>query len=141
MEKNTMRLAGVALLLLIAAIRPGAAGTPGQHGKEQSRENPRADVSFSRDVRPVLARYCLPCHAEEECNPSAFIADSYEGLMKAAKHGPAVVAGAPDSSHLIAKLGSNPPFGDPMPLRSKKAFPKDTLQLLWRWIKQGAKNN
>ena len=129
-------------LLLFGSLCAGA-GVAGQGGKEPGREKDklRDGVSFRRDIVPVLKRYCLPCHGEEECNPSEFVADSYESLMKNAKHGPAVLAGMPDSSHLIQKISSTPPFGDPMPRRAKKPCPKDTLQPLWRWIKQGAKNN
>ena len=113
----------------------------GRKDQTAEKEKALAGVSFKQDVMPVFRRYCLPCHSEGEGNPSEFVADSYESLMKNAKHGPVVLAGRPDSSHLLQKISPSPPFGDPMPLRSKRAFPKDTLQLLWRWIKQGAKNN
>jgi hypothetical protein len=140
-----MKMKVLRVLLFAAAAGSLLMGArfAGEGRKDQSMDKDRSlpAVSFKRDVMPVFRRYCLPCHSEEECNPSDFVADSYETVMKNAKHGPAVLAGRPDSSHLLQKISATPPFGDPMPLRAKRAFPKDTLQLLWRWIKEGAKNN
>lgn len=98
-------------------------------------------VSFQRTVLPIFHRYCLPCHTEDRMNPSELYLDSYENVMKGGRHGPAVISGKSDSSSLILKISPMPPFGDPMPFRSKRQFPPDTLQLLRQWIEQGARNN
>ena len=135
--------AAIVTLVVAAGLLFIGAGPAGENGNERPKEKNTSapTASYKRDIMPVFRRYCLPCHSEEECNPSGFVANSYETLMRAAKHGPVLVPGMPDSSHLIQKISPAPPFGDPMPLRAKGPFPKDTLQLLWRWIKQGAKNN
>lgn len=98
-------------------------------------------LTFKKDILPIFKKYCLPCHTEDQMNPSELYLDSYKNLMNGGKHGSAVVIGKPDSSILIQKLFPKPPFGDPMPLKRKTPFPEDTLNILKLWIKQGAKEN
>ena len=98
-------------------------------------------ISFSKDVAPVLKKYCLPCHTEDMMNPSELYLDTYANIIAGGKHGRMFIAGAPDSSLLMQKIAVKPPFGDRMPLKLKTPFPDDTLKILSRWILQGAKNN
>lgn len=106
-------------------------------------------VSFKSDVMPVIKKSCLPCHAEDNFNPSELSLDSYELLMEGGKHGTTVTPGRPAESLLIQKLGQNPPFGDRMPLdpKRKKGEPSsaklsdEEIQLIDTWVEQGAKNN
>jgi hypothetical protein len=98
-------------------------------------------VSYKTQVVPILKQSCLPCHTEDQMNPSELYLDTYAGIMQGGKHGPAVLAGKPDSSLLIRKLAPKPPFGDPMPLKRKTPLGADTLKLLKRWIQEGAKRN
>ena len=44
-------------------------------------------VSFKSDVVPLLRKYCLPCHTEDQMNPSELYLDTYENVMASAKHG------------------------------------------------------
>lgn len=142
MEKagNRMRgmIAVVAGALLVASLMAA-------DNKKQQKGTPspaaKKSVSFKNQVAPVIRKNCLPCHTEDQMNPSELYLDSYEGLMKGGKHGSPVVAGKPDSSLLIQKLGAKPPFGDPMPLKRKTPLGADTVSVLKRWIQQGAKNN
>jgi len=98
-------------------------------------------VSYKEDVLPLFKMYCLPCHTEDQMNPSDLYLDSYDGLMNGGKHGDAVVPGAADSSLLIRKLRLPSPFGDLMPLKTKTPISADTIDILRRWINQGAKND
>jgi hypothetical protein len=106
-------------------------------------------VSFKADVFPILKRECLPCHAEESYNPSDLSLDSYGPLMSGGRHGAVIVAGKPDESLLLRKLGPNPPFGDRMPLDPKKGRGKggarrltdEEIRTIARWIDQGARDN
>jgi hypothetical protein len=132
--------AGLAVLLLpvcIGAMWPGGTGANG------------VTVSYKADVAPVLKKYCLPCHAEENYNPSELALDSYALLMKGGKHGDAVEPGEPDESIMIQKLTQNPPFGERMPLHSKrkktttppKYLSEEEVRILAEWISQGAPDN
>jgi len=98
---------------------------------------------------PIVRRECLPCHAEDSFNPSDLSLDSRELLMSGGRHGAPVVPGKSGESVLFQKLGPNPPFGDRMPLdpkkkrgeRSLKSLSQEEIDLIGRWIDQGAKNN
>ncbi len=107
------------------------------------------EVSFKKDVFPIIKKNCLPCHAGDSFNPSELSLDSYDDLMAGGKHGSPVTAGKSKESIIIQKLGLNPPFGDPMPLdpkRKKGEPPKkrltdEEIKTIAQWIDEGAKNN
>jgi hypothetical protein len=116
-------------------------------GLAQSRkEDP---ISFKKDIAPVIGRRCLPCHAEDNFNPSELSLDSYEAIMEGGKHGTPVVPGNPNESLIMKKTSTRPPFGDRMPLNPKwkidggsaKWLSDEEIRLLAAWINQGAKNN
>jgi hypothetical protein len=107
------------------------------------------DVSYKSDVAPLLQKYCLPCHAEENYNPSELALDSHALLLQGGKHGKAVAPGEPDESIIIQKLTENPPFGERMPMHSKRKMTttpptylsEDEVRILAKWISQGAQDN
>jgi hypothetical protein len=106
-------------------------------------------VSFKDDVFPVVKKHCLPCHSEDNFNPSELSLDSYELMMQGGKNGTLVVAGNARESLLVKKLGEAPPFGDRMPLNKKqvisegkaKYLSEAELKVITEWINKGAKNN
>lgn len=118
-------------------------------GSSSMRQDEEAVVSYKTEVVPIIKKYCLPCHAEESYNPSKLSLDSHALLMMGGEHGASVVPGKPEESVLMQKLGEEPPFGDRMPLKSRRARKTDAakkltveeMQLLSRWIAQGAKEN
>ncbi len=100
-----------------------------------------APVSFKKDVFPILKMNCLPCHTEDQMNPSELYMETYADIVKGGKHGSPIVAGKGDSSLIIKKLIPPPPFGDPMPMRRKTPLSQDTVNIIKKWIDQGAKEN
>ncbi len=106
-------------------------------------------VSFKNNVFPVIKAKCLPCHSEDNFNPSELSMDSYEAIAKGGKHGTPFKAGKSDESLLVQKTGDDPPFGDRMPLNSKKKIrdgravwlTPEEVTTIATWIDQGAKNN
>jgi hypothetical protein len=138
------------LIALVCSTLAVGAGLAFQQAKRNPTPKPAVKptgkpaakvVSYKNDVAPILKKYCLPCHTEDQMNPSELYLDSYENILGAGKHGKSVLPGNPDSSNLIRKISFKPPFGDPMPLKRKVPFPDDTLKALILWIEQGAKNN
>src|SRR5580698_9500661 len=86
---GVLGLAGSAL----ASARPvTAAATP-----------PAEPRTFARDVAPVLDRWCVSCHSGDEPEGGLRL-DSFEGVMRGGDAGPAVVAGDPQGSLLVAKI-------------------------------------
>jgi hypothetical protein len=142
----TMQKCFWAFLLVV----PGILGlATNQEGARQTKTTAAQDVSFKADVAPIFKKYCLPCHDEESFNPSELSLDTYDLLMKGGKHGAAVVPGKPSESILIQKLTDTPPFGDPMPVKSRrkktsdppKRLTEEEMNVLKSWIEQGAIKN
>lgn len=135
----------VGVAVLLTPVLVGLA-TQEQSGR---RKDEAGAVSFKNDVMPVLEKYCLPCHAEENENKSKLSLDSYALLMEGGKHGVAVMPGEPEESILIQKVQDDPPFGDRMPLQSRrkkaegppKKLTVEELSTLSQWVAQGAKDN
>ena len=98
-------------------------------------------VSFSNDVFPIIKRRCMPCHASDSENPSELFMESYPDLMKGGKHGKPVIPKKGDESILVQKIKPSPPFGDQMPLMTKKKLTDEEVEIFKKWIDQGAKKN
>ncbi len=130
-------------LAIVMVLAVAASG----HERQTKQEEKGSTLSFKDDVTPILKKHCLPCHAEENFNPSELSLDSYDNLMAGGKHGSPVVPGKASESIIVQKVGPNPPFGDQMPLvRKKNAANPDRLtaqeiETIKEWINQGAKSN
>ena len=114
-----------------------------------AQEKSSKSASFKDDVFPVIKNHCLPCHSEDNFNPSELSLDSYDLLMQGGKNGASVFAGKAQESILVKKLGETPPFGDRMPLNKKQVISEGKakyltdaeMKVITEWINQGAKNN
>lgn len=88
---------------------------------------PSSEVSFSKDIWPVIEKYGLAAHGGK----GGVFLENYKDLMKY------VVSGKPEESQLYLELAGKGypqmPRGNPLP--------SATIQLFYEWIKQGAKNN
>ena len=109
--------------------------------QDSTKANPSTDVSFAKDVAPVLNKFCTTCHSSEEDHPSELFMDSYELLMKGGKHGKAIVPGNSKESLLTQKMNDDPPFGKMMPPPRKPRPTPEQVALILAWIDQGAKKN
>jgi hypothetical protein len=101
-----------------------------RHGSED-------EVHFSRDVRPILNQNCMPCHGgvRQKNGVSFLFREEALGRGKSGKR--TIVPGKPDQSELIARVTSADPEVR-MPYHAA-ALPPQQIELLRRWIKQGAK--
>jgi hypothetical protein len=95
------------------------------------------EVSYVKDVKPFLAKYCVECH--NETKPRGGIAlDSYAAMRKG--NDPVVVPGRPDRSDLVLVLTAS--SRKLMPPRSEKARPTaDEIAMIRVWIVGGAKDD
>lgn len=138
-ESNSLsrtRLSHPVQLLVLAVVFSGAL-----FAQDTTKAKPSAEVSFSKDVAPILDKFCTTCHSAEEEHPSELFMDSYESLMKGGKHGKAIVPGNSKESLLVQKSGEEPPFGKKMPPPRKPRPTPEQLALILQWIDQGAKKN
>lgn len=99
-------------------------------------------VSYQRDVHPVLAKHCLDCHKHggSGAEKSGFSVESYQSLMKGTKFGPVVVPGSSLSSSLFLMVAGKTDPAIRMP-HGKQPLSEAEVELLRRWMDQGAKDN
>ena len=102
---------------------------------------PAATLTFNKDVRPILAGNCYPCHGPDRNNRQAGLRLDREEDAKAplASGHAAIVAGAPDRSALIQRVTA-PDEQTRMPHASsgKERLSRTHIDTLRRWIEQGA---
>jgi hypothetical protein len=102
-------------------------------GALQAADAPK--ISFTRQIKPILANRCLVCHGPDEKERKAEmrldVRDSaVPGVIK---------PGDADHSEVIVRITSDDPDLRMPPVDSKKpVLSKDEIDLIRRWIDQGA---
>jgi Protein of unknown function (DUF1553)/Protein of unknown function (DUF1549)/Planctomycete cytochrome C len=98
------------------------------------------EVSFNREVRPILSNNCYYCHGTDPNHRKGDRRlDTPEGAMADIKGVKAVVPGKPDDSDLIARILSDDPDTVMPPPKSNKSITSAEKEILRRWIAEGAK--
>ena len=99
-------------------------------------------VSYSRDVRPILEKHCLECHAPGQKGQQASGVDvsTYDTLMKGGKFGPLIKPGDAFSSSFNMLVEGRVDKSIRMPHGRQKLSDQE-LETLRLWVNQGAKNN
>lgn len=93
------------------------------------------DPDFSREVRPLLARYCFKCHGPDEKTRKARLRlDDPKVAHKAV-----IVAGQPEKSELVQRIFSADADKVMPPPSTKTALSKKQKDLLKRWVAAGGK--
>ncbi|MEK6239343.1 MAG: hypothetical protein N2C14_31885, partial [Planctomycetales bacterium] len=96
-------------------------------------ETGRDEVRFNEHIRPILAETCLACHGPDAEKREADLRLDIEGAAKKS----ALVPGDPERSELMKRVtSSDPDFR--MPPDSEKALNGRQIELLRRWVEQGA---
>src|SRR5437868_5440902 len=113
------RLLPVGFLLLLPA--PARAAEP---------------VDYNRDIRPILADKCYACHGPDAKRRKA---DLRLDVEKAAKDSGAVVPGKPAESKLIDRITAKDPEERMPPAKTGKTLTPAEIDLLTRWVAEGAK--
>ncbi|HEX9626920.1 MAG TPA: c-type cytochrome domain-containing protein [Acidiferrobacterales bacterium] len=109
------------------------------------------EVSYSRDVKPILQAKCLSCHdgSGEGSQKSGFSVKDYAGLSKGTKFGDVIVPGDAESStlyRLVAhktspELHMPPHHRDSPAMGRAEPLTQDEIDTVKLWIDQGAKDN
>ena len=67
--------------------------------------------------------------------------ESFPDMMKGGKHGKPVIPKNGDGSILVQKIKPSPPFGDQMPLMTKKKLTDEEIEDLQEMDRPGGKKN
>lgn len=96
-----------------------------------------AEVSFAREVAPVIQQKCVACHGER-VGLGAYRANTFAALMRAGASGvPSVVARSPEKSKLYQLVVEKSP-AKRMPRGDDPLTPAQ-IDTIRRWIAEGAK--
>ena len=98
---------------------------------------PAAEISFTRQVAPILLDQCIECHRSGKAK-GGYRLDTIELMLKAgdSKTAP-VLAGKPDESELYRLIATHEE-DDRMPKKAD-ALPEKDTKLIREWIASGAK--
>ena len=101
------------------------------------------EVSYARDVVPVLDKHCKSCHVPGQPGyvVSGFELGSYESLMKGTVYGPVVLPGDPLTSVLVMLIEGRVDPTLKMPHGNASVLTDAEILTIRRWVEQGAKNN
>jgi hypothetical protein len=103
-------------------------------------EEPPADIHFNRDVRPILADACYQCHGPDKGKRKARLRfDTQEGASTDLGGRRAIVAGRPGESVLLHRITATVAAERMPPPRSGRTLTVRQIDLIRRWIEQGAK--
>jgi hypothetical protein len=122
---------GWAVLLLTWPVHwPVSAGESGAGGA----------INFNRDIRPILSDNCFKCHGFDAKQRRAGLRlDIADGMREPLKSGAiAVVPGELSKSELWRRITHKDDDERMPPMDSGKSLKPETIELIRRWIKQGA---
>ena len=95
-----------------------------------------ADLSFTRDVAPILSKRCTVCHSGPNAQKGLQMGKVAD-LLRGGESGAAIAPGEPDRSLILEKAAGDkpvmPPAGDPMT--------KEEIEILRQWIAAGAQDD
>lgn len=124
--QQLIRLATFMLLMCVASHAAIAAELPDQ-------------VSFNRDIRPVLSDKCFFCHGPDDKHREAMLRlDTRDGAVHDLGGYAAIVPGKVDDSELWLRITSDDKKEVMPPLKTKKSLTDHEKGLLRKWIEQGA---
>ena len=96
-------------------------------------------VSFDRDIRPIMSDTCFRCHGPDASSRMANMRlDIREEALKPKRNGTPIVPGDPEHSEIIQRIFAKDGRIMPPPFAHKELTEKqkDTIR---RWVEQGAK--
>jgi len=121
---NRARLTLATFLLTLAVVPSALADDP-------------PPVGFLKDVAPILVQNCIACHNPKK-SESKYTMTTFAQLAKGGVKGKGItlVAGDPDASYFVELCR---PDGEPRMPYKQDALAKDKLDVIERWVKEGAK--
>jgi hypothetical protein len=101
----------------------------------------RAEVSFNRDVRPIMSDTCFRCHGPDESSRMAGLRfDLREVAVRPTWSGRIpIVPGKPEKSEMIRRIFSDDPAVHMPPAFADKHLTESQKEILRQWVAEGAK--
>jgi uncharacterized protein DUF1553/uncharacterized protein DUF1549/concanavalin A-like lectin/glucanase superfamily protein/cytochrome c len=106
----------------------------------RSQDRASEEVDFNRDIRPILSDRCFLCHGPDSASRQADLRLDRRNDATADRGGyRAVVPGNAAESDLYRRITTGDPQDHMPPLKSALKLTAAEIELLRRWIDQGAK--
>ena len=97
------------------------------------------DISYSRDIRPILSANCFSCHGADETHREGQLRlDTFDGAVLARDGHAAIVPGDPKRSQLLSRVHSQDAELVMPPPETGKALTESQKNVLEQWILNGA---
>lgn len=99
------------------------------------------EVDYNRDIRPLLSNTCYQCHGPDDKTREAGLRldERDAALAQLDSDGFAIVPGKKEASLLYQRITEKDPSLRMPPAESGKELSKKDIELIGRWIDQGAK--
>ncbi|MEM0897315.1 MAG: PSD1 and planctomycete cytochrome C domain-containing protein [Verrucomicrobiota bacterium] len=101
------------------------------------------EISYNRDVRPILSNHCFACHGPDENDREAGVRlDVFEAATAPPSGGldsAPIVPGKPDASEMIARIEASDPADRMPPSEFLHRIDREEAAILRKWIEEGAK--
>ncbi len=100
------------------------------------------EISYNRDIRPILGDLCFSCHGPDSGSRKADLRLDVEELAKAplGGNGPTpIVPGDLEMSEVVYRMITDDPDELMPPPKSKTPMTQEQIDLISKWIEQGAK--
>jgi hypothetical protein len=103
----------------------------------------QGEISYKNDVFPILHDYCLSCHQPggKGFEKSGLDMRTYQSLMKGTKFGSVIKPGDSFTSIFIQVIEGRVHASIKMPFGMSGGLAKDKIEVLKKWVDQGAKDN
>ncbi|MGH7967881.1 MAG: DUF1549 domain-containing protein, partial [Limisphaerales bacterium] len=126
---------GIALCLVWLCAVHAASSAPATQSEPKDFK-----PQFDRDIRPILAENCFPCHGPDPNKRKAKLRlDRQEDAFKALPNGEfAIVPGSMAQSQLVERITSKDEDEVMPPSKTGKKLTPDQISWLVSWISQGA---
>lgn len=100
-------------------------------------------ISYRNDVFPILHDYCLSCHEPggKGYEKSGLDMSTYQSLMKGTKFGSVIKPGDSFTSILIQVIEGRAHESIKMPFSMRGGLTRDKIEILKKWVNQGANDN
>lgn len=97
------------------------------------------EISFNRDIRPILSDLCFHCHGPDGASREADLRlDLQEEVFKK-RETPLLLPGKPENSELFRRLVHSDVDQRMPPAEIKRAPSAEQIETIRKWIEQGAK--
>jgi hypothetical protein len=97
-------------------------------------------IEFNRDIRPILSDNCFTCHGPDKARRKANLRlDTEAGAFADLGDRHALVPNDPEHSELLRRVATADKHERMPPTKSGRRLTERQIQLLRRWIEQGAK--